>query len=240
MSRSEHALVASAMPSRFDFVNHVGHRSGRLIVEAYAGKNNKNKPLWFCRCDCGGTAILTSSVIVRKQTRSCGCLNREWMSSPKRITLLTTHGQSETPEYRAWHQAKTRCYNNKTPNFKHYGGRGISMCREWRDSFEAFYAHIGRRPSSKHSLDRFPNLNGNYEPGNVRWATRYEQMRNQRGNLMLTMDGLTMCAASWADHLKLKSGQPPHRNCIVERKLAGWSDEKALTTPLLPRRYRPE
>jgi hypothetical protein len=88
------------------------------------------------------------------------------------------HGMYDFPEYTAWSAIKQRCYNPKNPGFRRYGGRGITMCARWMD-FESFLADVGRRPSPAHSIDRFPNNDGNYEPGNVRWATVAEQHANK-------------------------------------------------------------
>lgn len=91
--------------------------------------------------------------------------------------MTTTHGMTNTPEYRAWKDLKKRCNNKNIPCFHRYGGRGISVCEEWASSFMAFYDHIGPRPGKNYSVDRIDN-DGNYEPGNVRWATRKEQVEN--------------------------------------------------------------
>jgi hypothetical protein len=111
---------------------------------------------------------------MRGLTRSCGCLRRE-ASRGRKIR----HGRYRTPEYVSWASAKQRCHNPKYAAFHLYGGRGIRMSDEWRADFAAFLAHIGPRPTKAHSLDRI-DTDGNYEPGNVRWATAEEQANNRR------------------------------------------------------------
>jgi len=129
----------------------------------------KCKATWLCTCDCGENKVIMSGNLHNGTSRSCGCRNGQ----PR-------HGLRNTPEYRAWSAMKTRCYNKKTGDkYRIYGGRGITVCREWLHNFPAFLEHIGNRPSTGHSLDRINN-NGNYEPGNVRWATRKEQQQNRR------------------------------------------------------------
>jgi hypothetical protein len=102
--------------------------------------------------------------------------------------VLKTHGMRNTPEYGVWLGMKSRCYDPGCNNYKRYGARGISVCKEWRSSFTAFLDHVGKRPSSEHSLDRIDN-SGNYQPGNVRWATRMEQRRNSRQNHYVIVNG---------------------------------------------------
>jgi hypothetical protein len=110
--------------------------------------------------------------------------------------------------------------------YMYWGGRGIKMWPEWRSSFAAFYAYIGPAPSEKHTLDRYPNNDGNYEPGNVRWATEAEQARNKRNNISLSVNGRTMILADWAK----ERGIAP--TTIASRLKIGWSDEKAVLTPV--------
>jgi hypothetical protein len=132
------------------------------------------------------------------------------------------HGRSFSREHKAWCSAKERCHTPTHAQFASYGDRGISVCPEWRNDFLAFFAYIGQCPDG-HSLDRINN-DGNYEPGNVRWATRTEQQRNRRTNHLITHNGVTACITEWAHRL----GVP--RNRLVERFRHGWSTERALTT----------
>ena len=103
--------------------------------------------------------------------------------------MKKTHGMSKTPEYNVWNLIKERCKNVED---KRYGGRGISICKEWDESFEKFFAHVGHRPSSTHQIDRINN-DGNYEYGNVRWATRKEQAANRISNILISYNGAILC-----------------------------------------------
>ena len=157
-----------------------GQRFGRLVVvcrselKSKDGSNSSRKRHWECKCDCGKACRVAARGLRCGRVKSCGCLRRD--ATGKRFSK---HGQSRTPEYRAWRGMKARCTNPNGHKFKDYGGRGIAICERWQHSFEGFLADMGPRPSSEHSLDRIDN-NGNYEPGNCRWATRLQQMQNQR------------------------------------------------------------
>jgi hypothetical protein len=154
---------------------------GRLVaLRRVEPLRKSNEAWWECRCDCGGTKVTTSRYLRTGVTTSCGCFARE-------VTAIRNHRQQRhgeaanlTPEYMAWASMKTRCYNANSAKYRLYGGRGIQVCERWRESFEAFLADMGRRPSAEHSLDRYPDGDGNYEPGNVRWATDSEQNSNRR------------------------------------------------------------
>lgn len=136
-----------------------------------------------------------------------------------------SHGMHRTPEYRAWEAAVQRCHNKNNPRYKGYGGRGITMNKEWRSSFTAFYKHVGPRPSKKHSLDRIDNEK-NYEPGNVEWALRLQQDNNRTNSRLLTHQGKTMTIAEWSRETGIA------KNTLKRRKLSGWSDERVVTTPV--------
>lgn len=113
--------------------------------------------------------------------------------------MKRTHGEAwKTPEYAAWQHIIQRCRNSKNRGYKNYGGRGIRVCEEWANSYAAFLAYVGRRPSPKHSIDRYPNNDGNYEPGNVRWATQSDQVKNSRRGKRITCNGETLNLYDWA------------------------------------------
>jgi len=140
------------------------------------------------------------------------------------------HGHSpctgSSPEYRSWRAMLDRCFNPRCPAFRRYGGRGIGVCDQWRSDFVRFLKDVGSKPSLLHTLDRFPDNDGDYEPGNVRWATALEQGRNRRTNVLLTYAGITMCLVEWAEHVGLEPSTLQHRLARY-----GWPLEEALGTP---------
>lgn len=151
-----------------------GTRFGRLVTIKEVEKSPTGAQRWLCRCDCGNETVAIAGNLRIGSTGSCGCLHREIVTARS-----TKHGKSFTPVHNIWRAAKDRCHNPRQKKYHLYGGRGIFMCEEWRNDFTAFEEHLGPRPSPKHSVDRIDNERG-YEPGNIRWATQTEQVRNSR------------------------------------------------------------
>jgi len=158
-------------------LNLSGKRFGKLEAIERKGIDAQGRALWECRCDCGNTVEVRAVSLTTKNTKSCGCLAKELVGNRS-----TTHGacvdHKRTKEYRSWRNAMNRCYYQKSNRYTYYGARGISMCDRWRNSFEKFLSDMGRCPAGK-TLDRKDN-DGNYEPGNCRWATSSEQRKNRR------------------------------------------------------------
>jgi len=154
----------------------VGKTYGRLTVLSECPKISGEHRKVLCLCRCGNEALVQTSNLFYGSTKSCGCLQRE---------ISTTHGKRKTPEYKAWVHMKGRCLNKNDQDYKYYGGRGISICDEWKESVENFIADMGNRPSSNHSIDRI-DVNGNYNKDNCKWSTRQEQALNKRNNRLVS------------------------------------------------------
>lgn len=154
-----------------------GQRFGRLLVLEMTQKRINRNVVWSCLCECGKYAEVKSGDLIRGRTKSCGCFRVDTA-----VETHTFHGKRNTKINFIWGSMKQRCLNANNKGFKNYGGRGIKVCDEWKNSFQAFYDYVSKLPhfgEKGYSLDRINN-DGNYEPGNVRWATRKEQSNNRR------------------------------------------------------------
>jgi hypothetical protein len=158
-------------------IDMTGKKFGRLLVLERHGTDSDNKATWVCQCECGNQIITQGKSLRKGFTVSCGCFRVDLVAAKN-----TTHGKYGTPENRAWNSMKRRCYNSHSKDYENYGGRGITVCERWINSFENFLSDMGLRPSSQHSIDR-KNVNGNYEPSNCKWATPIEQRHNRRDSV---------------------------------------------------------
>lgn len=201
-----------------------GERFSRLVVLGPVGQNRDKTIKWLCQCDCGNTPIIGTRALRAKTTFSCGCYHREWMSQQH-----TTHGYGQHPLYQTWHTIIRRCTWPNYKGYPSYGGRGITICDEWRDDVTAFCDHVSRLPhygKKGYTLDRIDNSLG-YFPGNLRFATASEQSRNRRTSTLITYNGKTTNLVEWAAITGIS------RATIGARLKRGWSVEKALTTPIM-------
>lgn len=208
------------MPPAIDLT---GHRFGRLVAirrltkeECYSAKDYK----WECRCDCGNVTNVLVGNLRNGNSTSCGCGRLEAL----RIATVV-HGLRYSDEYRIWLGMKNRCLNPKARKYDDYGGRGITICDEWKDDFIAFYRDMGIRPTKNHSVDRRDNDKG-YSKDNCYWATRSEQGNNRRGNILYTRNGITKTLAEWCREKERK-----YKRVYYRMKRDGWSFEKAIDTP---------
>lgn len=197
-----------------NFKDYSGQRFGRLMaVEYLPGATNKGR--WKCVCDCGGVAYTTPANLRRGQTASCGC-------SRKRPDSIF---QQNKAVYLVFKEMRARCERPSHVQYYLYGGRGIKVCERW-SSFENFLADMGPRPDGM-SIDR-KDSNGNYEPGNCRWATALEQARNTRRNRYLEFNGERKSLPEWADEYGMA------RATLAGRLKKAWSLSDALLTPVRP------
>lgn len=207
--------------SRLDLV---GRIFNRLTVVAPL-RNPRGCLGWKCLCQCGTFSFVTSYDLTHGSTKSCGCFQRETAHLRPGFTTKT-HGMSNIPEYWIWCGIRRRCLDKKRPQFKNYGGRGIKICNRW-DSFENFYKDMGPRPSIHHSIDRYPDNDGNYEPGNCRWATFIQQANNRRGNRIVFYRNQSMTLMQ-----AIRAGGQFLRHASVQERLSkGWSIMAAVETP---------
>jgi len=168
------------------------------------------------RCACGTCRTVSVYDLLSGKSRNCGCVRRRSVG-----LIARTHGKARTAEHVIWLAMIDRCRNPRNKNYPRYGGRGITVCDRWMESFAAFLSDMGKRPSRKHSIDRIDNDHG-YEPGNCRWATVAEQHRNKSNTVRLTAGGVTRTMTEWA----AVTGIP--YSTLRNRRRCGWPDESIV------------
>ena len=197
-----------------------GKKFGRLTVMSRA-KNCKNYAMWNCRCDCGNEIAVRTSSLKSGHTKSCGCYHRDVVSKAN-----TTHGHSNSRLYRIYQHMIRRCSDEKENGYENYGGRGISVCKTWREDFEQFYSWaMNNGYEDSLSIDRI-DVNGDYEPSNCRWATSKEQANNQRSNRILNYNGKDYTMSELADKFQISY------NVLDSRIYRGWDIKTAVETPV--------
>jgi len=199
-----------------------GVRFGRLLA-IKTTRNQEGVLVWECLCDCGETSYVKRNELTRSNrpgTKSCGCLSRE------RKTTQGGLSRKHIPEYGAWANAKNRCSNSRHAQYRYYGGRGISMSKEWEESFPRFFKDMGPKPSNKHTIERIDNNKG-YFKENCKWATFKEQSRNRRGLHLIRFKGMEKCLTDWC--LELNLYLP-----TIERRINkhNWCVTRVFLTPI--------
>lgn len=203
-------------------LNLTGERFGKLVVIKTAGKTKNGAYLWQCKCDCGNEIIANVGNLKNGHTKSCGCLRVDRCK-----TNFTKHGLEHTRLYGIWSDMRLRCYDEKNIAYHRYGGRGITICDEWKNDVKAFYDWAtanGYKDSL--TIDRIDN-DGNYCPENCRWATVKEQASNRRSNILVTHNGKTQTMKKWANEVGT-----PYKVVWARMQKLGWSAERALTEPV--------
>ena len=202
-----------------------GMRFGKLtVVERvtdHVTKGGYKKVVWKCECDCGNTINVLADSLKSGNTKACGCLSLTGLEK------RTTHGKSKDRLYSIWLGMRNRCKRSSNKYYFNYGGRGISVCKEWDESFESFCNWaISHGYKDNLTLDRIDN-SGNYEPNNCHWKDRFYQMNHMRRNHLLTYNGKTQTLTEWAREIGMLQTTLDSR---INRY--HWSVEEALTIPV--------
>lgn len=200
-------------------VDLTGRKFNRLTVIKRDGSQNK-KAVWLCKCDCGKEIRVLGVSLLSGNTKSCGCLQRETV---KNVGLANKkHGMFGTRIYTIWADMKKRCFDKRDRAYKHYGGRGITVCKDWYD-FETFYEWAKKSGYNDNlTLDRI-NVNDDYTPNNCKWATWKEQQNNRRSSRMITYNGETKTIRQWSDITSI-----PYGTLLARINTLHWNIGKAL------------
>ena len=212
------------------FKDLTGKVFGRLtVIERVDGNykpGERHRTKWRCLCSCGNTVVVNADALTRGTQVSCGCYRNE-----KRAKRLTTHGMTDTRLYNVWTAIKRRCYNPNCSEYHRYGGRGISMCDEWKNDFMVFYnwaithGYDESAPRGVCTIDRI-DCDGDYSPNNCRFVTQKQQMNNVRTNHLLQYNDETHTMAEWGEITGINPLKISNRISVL-----GWTTERALTTP---------
>ena len=204
--------------SKIRTYNFEGLKIGKINIERFSHVCN-GRSFWLGYCECGNGVILSSEQIINKTKKSCGCSKYDPLFNSRANKFKSKHSLRNI-----WNGVIIRCYDEESSSYPLYGGRGIKVSEEWRNSFDTFLKDMGI-PLEGYSIDRI-DVNGNYCKENCRWATDAEQNRNKRNNVKLTFCGQTKCLVEWAEVVST------NRATITGRLRRGWSEEEAVFTPV--------
>lgn len=180
-------------------LNLVGQKFGRLTVTNRAENDKKGNTRWLCSCSCGKQGIVCGYHLKSGAIKSCGCIKKEMLSNRE-----NAHHKAGTRLYRIWAGIKERCFNSNHKNYNRYKGRGITMCNEWKDNFMSFYNWaVNNGYKQGLTIERINN-DGNYEPSNCRWATRWEQANNTSHNHFIVYNGEKHTVSQWSKKTGIK------------------------------------
>ena len=196
-----------------------GERVGRLTI-IDKGDTVGSVRFFLCRCDCGTLKQIDAYRLYHKEVESCGCLRSE-MVTQRNTKHDHAHRSGFSPERLSWAAMKARCTNPKYKGYKNYGGRGITVCDRWFNSFESFLEDMGHKPTKSHQLERVEN-DGNYDPDNCIWATPREQSNNRRNNIVIGHNGESLTLAQWSRRSGIAYGK------LLYRFRAGWTAQEML------------
>jgi hypothetical protein len=218
----ESDVVFAPLPTNWKFQDLTGQSHGFWTVLGYAGRSRTKATLWWCRCSCEALAVIPTNNLKFNRSTNCGCIRN--LSTSARSTK---HGQTRqgksSPEYISFTGARQRCVSPTCKAYKYYGGRGIRFEFE---TFDQFFQSVGPRPGKEWTLDRL-DVNGNYTPGNVRWATFETQARNRRKNRIIRYQGRSQCLAAWSEELGIE-----YHNLTNRIDKLKWPIERAFTEPV--------
>lgn len=195
-----------------------GDRFSRLTIIKEVEKKSGMRQ-FHCKCDCGKEGIYRFTAMRVGKIKSCGCLRDE-----QNLTASLTHGRSKSSLYSSWHSMKQRCLNGNCRAYKHYGGRGIIIFEPWLE-FAAFMEWALVNGYAEGLTIEREDVNGNYHPSNCKWITQAEQTKNKRNNVIIEFDGIKLCVKDWARRIGIS-------NSAMQKRLAHWPLEKALTEPI--------
>lgn len=219
-------------------INMIGYQTGKLTVIGEA-PSKYGQSMWLCQCECGNTCTHTGGSLRRNKVKSCGCVYKATRVEVARKSIAKEkHGGSYSRLYYMWASMKARCYYKGDVSYKHYGGRGIEVCDEWKNDFAAFRDWAmknGYDPNAERNqctIDRI-DVNGNYCPENCKWSNAHEQSNNRRNSFVITYAGKTLHTSEWS---KI-TGIP--RSTIYARYRYGWTADEIFTPVNQSRKRNP-